>query len=231
MIKYHDNVVQGSDEWYEMRRGVLTASEMKLIITPTFKMASNDKERSHLYELMAQRITKYVEPTYISDDMLRGIEDEATVRQIYAKAYAREVKEVGFVTNDNFGFTIGYSPDGLVGDDGLIETKSRRQKHQIETILDFSEGNKCPEEYMIQVQTGFLVTDRKWCDFISYHGGLPMATIRVYPDAKIQQAILEAATAFEIRLADKMAKYAELLLTNPRLVKTERRIEQEISAS
>ena len=62
MIKVYQEVLQGSDEWYEMRRGLLTASEMKLIITPTLKVASNERERSHLFELMAQRITGYVEP-------------------------------------------------------------------------------------------------------------------------------------------------------------------------
>ncbi len=73
MITYYPDLIQGSDEWKSARCGLLTASEMKLIITPTtLKIASNDKERAHLYELLAQRITRYVEPSYISDDMLRG---------------------------------------------------------------------------------------------------------------------------------------------------------------
>ena len=59
-VKIHDDLVQGSEEWHAIRCGLLTASEMKLIITPTLKIASNDKERAHLYELLAQRITKYV---------------------------------------------------------------------------------------------------------------------------------------------------------------------------
>ena len=101
-ITYHDNVTQGSDEWLALRCGLLTASEMKLILTPTLKIASNDKERAHLYELLAQRITGYVEPHYISDDMLRGHEDEFLARAAYNREYA-PVQEVAFINNDEWG--------------------------------------------------------------------------------------------------------------------------------
>lgn len=222
-VKYHAELVQGSDEWLAARTGLLTASEMKLIITPTLKIASNDKERSHLYELLAQRITRYVEPAYISSDMLRGMEDEIEARAIYAKTYA-PVTEVGFITNDRWGFTIGYSPDALISADGLLECKSRRQKYQIETII----GGVMPDDYTIQVQTGLLVSERKWLDFVSYSGGLPMVTIRVFPDPVIQDAILSAASAFETRLAEKLATYTESMVSLDRLVPTERRIVQEM---
>jgi len=196
---------------------------MKLIITPTLKMASNDKERSHLYELLAQRITGYVEPAYVSDDMLRGHEAEIDARTAYAEKYA-PVAEVGFVTNDRWGFTIGYSPDGLVGEDGQVEAKSRRQKFQIETIVN----GVMPDDFALQVQTGLLVTERAWCDFISYSGGLPMMTVRVFPDVVIQSAIVEAATAFETRLADKWDQYRVAMASKARLIPTKRRIIQEM---
>jgi hypothetical protein len=88
MITYHRDLIQGSDKWLEARRGLLTASEMKLIVTPTLKAASNDRERAHLYEMLAQRITGYVEPHYVGDDMLRGHEDEVEARILYAQKYA-----------------------------------------------------------------------------------------------------------------------------------------------
>lgn len=222
-VTYHANVIQGSDEWLAMRTGVLTASEMKLILTPTLKAASNDKERAHLYELLAQRITRYVEPTYISDDMLRGRDDELEARHLYSQRIA-PVTEVGFVTNDKWGFTLGYSPDGLVADDGLIECKSRRQKYQVQTLVT----REVPAEYVLQLQTGLLVTERKWIDFITYSGGLPMMTVRVFPDAEIQDAIIAAATAFEKRLAEAHERYLETLETMPTLIPTERRTEQEM---
>lgn len=223
MITHHTDLVQGSDEWLAARCGLLTASEMKLILTPTLKVASNDKERAHLYELLAQRISRFVEPSYIGDDMLRGMEDEIEARALYAEHVA-PVEEVGFITNDKWGFTLGYSPDGLVGDDGLIECKSRRQKFQVETII----SRAVPADYVLQLQTGLLVSERAWCDFISYSGGLPMAVIRVFPDAVMQDAILSAAEAFEARITEKLAAYQEAMASDARLIPTTRRIEQEM---
>lgn len=222
-ITYHRDLIQGSEEWHAARCGVLTASEMKLIITPTLKVASNDKERAHMWELLAQRITRYVEPSYISDDMLRGQEDEIEARALYAKHYA-PVEDCGFITNDEWGFTIGGSPDGLVGDDGMIECKSRRQKFQVETIV----SGEMPADYAIQVQTLLLISGRKWCDFISYSGGLPMVTIRVYPDERVQGAILDATEKFEARLSDAQRRYGDALASDLRTIPTERRVEEEM---
>ncbi len=219
-IIYHDNIIQGSEEWHAMRCGLLTASEMKLIITPTLKIASNEKERQHLYELAAQRITKYVEPHYISDDMLRGHDNEILARAKYAEKYA-PIKEVGFITNNKWGFTLGYSPDGLVGDDGQIEAKSRRQKYQVEAIV----SNEVDTDFVIQLQSGLVTSERKWVDFISYHGGMPMFVKRVYPDVKIQMAILEASAAFHDRLKVVMERY-EFAAT--KFFPTERVIEEEM---
>lgn len=220
---YHRDLIQGSDEWLAQRCGMLTASEMKYILTPTLKVANNDKTRAHLWELLFQRITGHVEPHYVSDDMIRGRDDEIEARLQYAKHYA-PVKEVGFVTNDEWGFTIGYSPDALVGDDGLIECKSRRGKYQVQTIAE----NVVPEEYVLQLQTGLLVTGRKWIDFVSYSGGLPMFVKRVEPDAEIQDAIVNAATEFEARLSDKECDYRASIATMAKVIETERRVEREM---
>lgn len=220
---YHPEVIQGSDEWLAMRCGVMTASEMKLILTPTLKVANNDKTRAHAYELAFQRLTQYVEPQYVSDAMLRGQEDEIYARAAYAEHYA-PVTECGFITRDFGGFTIGYSPDGLVGDDGLIECKSRAGKYQVQTIAT----NEVPEEYQLQLQTGLLVTGRAWIDFISYCGGLPVFVKRVEPDAEVQDAILTAAEAFNARVAEVMAEYGHTLRNMPVVIPTERRVEQEM---
>lgn len=223
-IIYHPEVTQGSDEWLAMRCGLLTASEMKHVITPTLKAANNDKTRAHIYELLAQRITRYVEPMYVSDDMLRGVEDEFYARQAYAEHHA-PVEQVGFVTNDRWGFTIGYSPDGLVGKDGLIEIKSRRQKYQVQTIIENLTGGTIPADYVMQAQTGLLVSEREWLDFISYSGGLPMAVVRVWPDDAVQGAIIEAAAAFEAKLAECLEIYRSASVG---LIPTERREMQEM---
>ena len=227
-IQYYKEVIQGSDEWLALRCGILTASEMDKIITSTLKVADNDDTRSHLYELLAQRISNYVEPSYISDDMIRGHTDEVLARIAYSEKYA-PVEDMGFITNDKFGFKIGYSPDGLVGDDGLIECKSRRQKYQIETIISKGMPANKKINCMLQIQVGLLVSERKWCDFISYHGGLPMVSYRILPDYEIQEAIVRAATSFEQKLQEKLSEY-ESLINDPsmRLIPTERVIEEEM---
>lgn len=226
-IKYHNELIQGSEEWHAARCGLLTASEMHLIVSPTLKPTSNEKERAHLFELLAQRITGYVEPGYISDSMLRGHQDEIDARELYKRYYA-PVTEVGFVTNDKWGFTIGYSPDALVADEGAIECKSRAQKHQIRTLTEYVPNDKIDPDFMIQVQTGLLVSERKWCDLISFCGGLPMATVRVYPDEAIQTAIIAAAKGFEEHLAAALVRYESVVASGARLIETERRIEVEM---
>ena len=225
-VTYYHHFDQGSGQWYDARRGLLTASEIKLILTPAkLQYADNDKSRTHLYELLAQRISGHTEASYISDDMLRGMEDEIIAREKYKELYA-DVKEVGFITNDKWGFKLGYSPDGLVGADGLIEVKSRRQKYQIETII----SGEAPIDYMLQLQTGLLVSERSWLDFITYCGGLPMFTTRVYPDEVVHKAITEAAYMFEKKLQEKLTTYyCQISDDNNRLIPTERRIEQEMT--
>jgi len=156
--------------------------------------------------------------------MLRGQWDEVEARIKYREHFA-PVQECGFVTNDDHGFVIGYSPDGLVRDDGLIECKSRRQKFQVETIVN----NAVPAEYMLQLQTGLLVTGREWIDFVSYCGGMPMFVRRVFPDLAIQDAILTAARSFETRIAARLEEYNEALAIQPVIIETERTNEEEIT--
>jgi predicted phage-related endonuclease len=156
--------------------------------------------------------------------MLRGEWDEVEARIKYREHFG-PVTECGFITNDDHGFVIGYSPDGLVDDDGLIECKSRRQKFQVETIL----SDAVPAEYMLQIQTGLLVTRRKWLDFVSYCAGLPMFIKRVFPDARYQEAIIAAATDFERRLQEAQQKYAAWLDRQPVVINTVRTIQEEIT--
>jgi len=221
MITVYNDLLQGSDEWLAMRCGLLTASEMKLIITPSkMQFANNDKSRAHVFEIAAQRITQHVEPAYISDDMLRGMEDEAVARELYAKHYA-PVQQAGFITHEIRGITLGYSPDGLVGDKGVIEIKSRRAKYQVETIIN----DEVPEEYLLQIQTGLLVSGRKWCDFISYSAGLRLYVKRVMADYEMQGKILDAAIAFDAAVKERINDYVNKIVN---LVPTERKAEGDL---
>ena len=185
---------QGSDAWLAARCGIVTASVVGQIITPkTIKPAMNDTARGLTASLVAERITGHVEFTYPNADMQRGTMSEPFARDIYSEDYA-PASEVGFMVRDfDGGYQIGFSPDGLVGDDGLIEVKAPRQKKHLSTIL----ADEVPLENMAQCQTGLLVSGREWLDFISYNGGMPLFVKRVLPDPKWFAAIHEAVEVFE----------------------------------
>ena len=204
-LHVYNDLVQGSDDWLAARRGIVTASVVGQLVTPkTIKPAANDVSRALTMLLVAERITGWTDPVYVSDDMLRGTMDEPIARDLYSREYA-PVTEVGFmVLEDDAGFQIGYSPDGLVGYDGLIEVKSRRPKKHLATIL----ANAVPIENVAQIQCGLLVSGREWCDYVSFCGGMPLYVKRVYPDPDWHIAIKEAVRTYELTAAQMVADYA-----------------------
>lgn len=192
-LHIYKDLEQGSEEWLQARAGIVTASTVgQLITTKTLKTAQNDTARGLVSILTAERITGHVEETYPNRDMQRGTLSEPYAREIYEQHHA-PVTEVGFMVRDDWGFKIGFSPDGLVGEDGLIEIKSPRQKTHLNTLLT----GQVPIHYMAQCQTGLLVSGREWVDFISYNSGMPFFVKRVHPDDKWRQAILAAVQGFE----------------------------------
>lgn len=210
-LTVYDELEQGSSEWLAARCGIVTASVVGQLITPkTVKPASNDYSRALTAHLAAERITGYVEPVYVNADMERGTLDEPYARELYSEHYA-EATEVGFMVQEKWGFRLGYSPDGLVSDDGLIEIKSRKQKKHLATIL----ADEVPLENMAQVQCGLLVSGRKWLDYVSYCGGMPLYVKRVLPDPKWHAAIIDAVTEFEKNAAEMIAKYNKATADSP----------------
>ena len=202
---YHHDIEQGSDDWLALRRGVITASTMSRLITATGVPASNDTSRAQLLQLLAERITGESEASFYNDDMARGHLLEPLARDIYSAHY-HPVVECGFVTAQFDGTTIGYSPDGLVGDDGLIEIKSPRQKNHLKTVL----ASEVPAEHMPQVQAGLAVTGRAWCDFISYAPGLPLFVYRSRRDEGVIAQLIDAARVAEAELERLMKEYTSL---------------------
>jgi putative phage-type endonuclease len=200
---YHHHIEQGSDEWHALRRGIITSSSIDRLLTAGGKPANNDTSRAQLLQLLAERITGESEPSFYSDDMARGHLLEPLARDIYAEHRA-PVQECGFVTADFDGTVIGYSPDGLVGDDGLIEIKSPRQKNHLRSLL----SDEVPSEYVWQVQTGLAVTGRAWCDFITYAPGLPLFIHRCQRDELAITQLIAAARAAEVELQRLMELYS-----------------------
>jgi hypothetical protein len=192
-LKIFTDLEQGTPEWLAARCGIPTASVIGQLITPkTVKPAANDTARALVMTLVAERITGHVEEVFPNRDMERGTLSEPFARDLYSEHYA-PASEVGFMVRDFGGYKIGFSPDGLIGDDGLLEIKSPRQKKHLATIL----SDEVPLEHMAQCQTGLLVSGREWIDFTSYNGGMPLWTKRVYPDIRWHLAIKEAVEALE----------------------------------
>lgn len=210
-LTIYEELDQGSDKWLDARCGLVTASVVGLLITTkTLKVADNDTSRGLTMKLAAERITNHVEPSATSRAMERGTLDEPYARAAYSEHHA-PATELGFMVRDFGNFKIGFSPDGLVGEDGLIEIKSRDQKIQLRTVL----ANEVPAENMAQIQCGLLVSGRAWCDYVSYSGGMKLWTKRVYPDAAWHSAILQAVAEFEHTAADMISGYLDATAEMP----------------
>jgi len=203
---YFNQLEQGSDEWLAIRCGALTASTIGNLFTSKGAPSYAAGTKTYALEKAAERMTEHVEPMFYTAAMARGHRDEEIARDLYSDNYAK-VHETGFVTRefttDGGTAKIGYSPDGLVGEHGLIEIKSRAQKYQMRTIV----ADEVPAEYMWQIQTGLLVTGRDWLDFISFCGGMALFVKRVEPDLELHAKIIDRAVAFETEVREYMDAY------------------------
>ena len=171
--------VQGTPEWIAARCGVPSASNFDMIITG--KGEPSKQRIKYLYRLAGETITKIPEETYQNAAMQRGIEMESEARQLYELISGESVQEVGFCLAEGFGA----SPDGVVGDKGLLEIKCPTMAVHVGYLLD----NSLPSEYFQQTQGQLLATGREWVDFFSYYPGLKPLLIRVYRDEKFIKAL------------------------------------------
>lgn len=169
------NLEQGSQEWFDARLGIPTASRFKDIITP----AKGDKSKSYktyMYELIAERLTKNKADFFKSEWMERGNELEPLARSSYSFLHDIEVKEVGIMMND--AGTIGASPDGLIDDNGGLEIKCPKPA----TVVRYMLGNVLPLEYKPQVMGNLWISGREWWDFLAFHPDMSFFELRVYRD-------------------------------------------------
>lgn len=219
-ITTYAELEQGSDEWLAARCGLLTASTVGKLITPsTLKTADNETSRGLTMTLAAERITGHVDYVHPTFDMQRGTDEEPLARAVYAEHFA-PVEEVGFIVREEADYKLGFSPDGLVGTDGLIEIKSRRPKSQLQTIID----DRVPGYNIAQLMAGLFVTGREWCEYVSYSPGMPLYVQRVYSDPRWFAAIEATARQFEKDVATITSRYERASQAFPM---TERRVELE----
>lgn len=198
----YPKVEQGSEKWHDLRRGIVTASVVGKLLTPTLKVADNDTSRGIVATLAAERITGWTEETAMTSDMWRGVEHEPYARDIYS-GHFQQAEEYGFMVREGVGWRLGYSPDGVVGTNGLVEIKCPRQKGHLNTLL----ADEVPAYYMAQLQAGLLVSGRAWIDYVSFVAGMPMFVKRILPDPKWFDAITAACIAFETNVTQIVANY------------------------
>lgn len=218
----YPKIEQGTPEWDDLRRGMVTASVVgQLVTAKTLKVAANPESRALASLLVAERVTGFTDETYVGMDMERGWEDEPRAIETYSKDRDVSVTAMGFMVREEEWGRLGYSPDGLVGEPGLVEVKSRRPKIHLATIL----ADQVPSSVMAQIQAGLFVTGREWCDYLSYCGGMPLWTKRVYPDPAWHTAITEAVRTFEAAATEMTSNYLDAVVGLPM---TERVIEMDM---
>ena len=173
------NCIQGSPEWFKARLGIPTSSNFDKLLQVSGKPS---KQRTkYLYRLAGETITGIAEESYQSDAMLRGKEVEAEARELYQLINGVEVQEVGFCLANGYGA----SPDGLVGEDGLVEIKSPLIYSHVSYLIK----GGLVEDYFQQLQGQLLVTGRKWVDIMSYYPALKPLVIRVARDESFLKAL------------------------------------------
>ena len=155
------DIEQGTDEWLKLRLGVATASNFDKIITTAGKESESLKK--YALQLATELMLEIPEPTFKNDIMARGNELEALAKEAYQEETFNVVEQITMFKSDCGNF--GYSPDGLVGNDGLVEIKCPLATTHFKYLID----NKMPSDYWQQVQGGLWVSQRKWIDFISFN--------------------------------------------------------------
>ena len=167
---------QGSDLWFKNKIGVPSASRYKEIVTSAGEPSKS--RLGYMYELATQRITGVFKEGFKSQAMQDGNDKEALSRWRYAMENEVIVDQVGFCTSDCGRW--GCSPDGLIGDDGLLELKNPEGKMQLKRLE--TNPTLVSMGYFQQVQGQLFVMERNWNDFVSCHTGLQLYTIRSEPD-------------------------------------------------
>jgi len=156
---------QRSEEWFQARLGKVTASRVADVLAK-IKSGESASRRNYKIQLVSERLTGEKQETYINQAMQDGIDREAFARDRYVQQFG-EVEEVGFIKHPTL--EAGASPDGMVGEDGILEIKCPMGSTHTETLMT----QDVPSRYVPQIQFQLLVTGRKWCDFVSYNPMFP----------------------------------------------------------
>lgn len=199
-MKIVTDIEQGTPEWLALRLGIITASELDcLLVSGKHPTGFGVAAFTYMDQLIGERITEEAaELPFQTKATIRGHEQEGVALSLYESREEVKVQKVGIILNRG----IGYSPDGLVGTDGLIEIKTKLPKFQVGVIL----SGEVPKEHVAQCQGGLWASDREWIDFISYWPGMPLFVKRAHRDEAMIRKIAERVKSFYEIMDDRMNK-------------------------
>lgn len=194
------DIDQGSQEWLNLRLGIVTCSELDcLLVNGKGQAGFGAGAFSYMDQLIGERITgEAADPFQGNRHTERGHELEGKARELYVARTGAELEQVAIILNHG----IGYSPDALVGSEGLDEIKTKLPKFQVSVIL----AGEVPKEHIAQCQGGLWVSDREWIDFISYWPGMPLFIKRMYRDEAVIRTIAERVRVFYELLEERMER-------------------------
>jgi len=200
-------IIQGSTEWFAARLGKVTASRVADVIAKT-KSGYSTSRANYAAELICERLTGCPAASFTNGAMQWGLDQEPYARAAYAAKTGADVYEVGFVDHPEVAMS-GASPDGYVGDDGLVEIKCPMTA----THLDTLDSGVIPTKYLTQMAWQMACAGRDWCDFVSYDPRLPepmrLFVKRVERDVSMILDLETEVAAFNREIDERVARLTE----------------------
>lgn len=192
----HHKVDQNTDEWMDLRRGKFTASMFKDL----FATKTTQAYQKAIYRTVFERLTGEQPESFSNEYMERGHELEPFARKEYEVMKFGDILDPGFF---EFNEWVGASPDGLIGEDGIVEIKCPAYNTMISYLLN----PKLPTQYRWQVYGQLWVTGRQWCDFMAYHPKLKPVIIRIERD----EAVIAELESKVLACIDEAKRIIELI--------------------
>lgn len=197
---------QRSDEWFAARCGKVGASEIADLMAKEGTATRNNK----IAQKVAERLTGVCERGFVSGPMQWGIDHEDEARDAYFCERGMPIEEEGWVGHPELGDFSGASPDGLVGEDGLVEIKCPNTATHIALLRT----KKVPNKYLYQMQWQMVCTGRNWCDFVSYDPRMPehlsLFLVRVERDEKLIGDLTKAVVAAQSEVEQIISELSEV---------------------
>lgn len=204
------DVEQGTPEWFAARLGKVSASRVADVVAKT-KTGWGASRANYAADLIAERLTGVKAESYSNVAMQWGTDNEPAARKAYEFMTGNAVATVGLVLHPSIDMACA-SPDGLVGEDGLVEIKAPQTATHIETLL----GAPVADKYVKQVHWQMAATGRAWCDFVSFDPRMPgemsLHITRIARDDALIKSLEADVSVFLSEISDKVARLKSLYM-------------------